>query len=132
MLIWLYNVCLHKKNIPKLAVFHDFQSHVRFLANRNVKIYTTFQETVHVPPAKKRHPGNIAHLSKVCNNSKAIDYKPKKSNTNMWASVVSEIVLNWDALILTIFFKLKQFLLKNILKKILPVHICFRTFFRHN
>lgn len=106
-----------KKTIPKLAVFHDFQSHVRFLANRNVKIYTTFQETVHAPPAKKRHPGNIAHLSKVCNNSKAIDYKPKKSNTNMWASVVSDIVLNWDALILTIFFQIEVVSFKEYLKK---------------
>lgn len=61
-----------KNNVPKLAIFHDFQSHVRFLANRNVKISTTFQETVYVPAAaKEKAPWQH-------NNSIAINYKPKK------------------------------------------------------
>lgn len=68
-----------KNNVPKLAIFHDFQSHVRFLANRNVKISTTFQETVYVPAAAKEKAHWQHRLSKVCNNNSiAINYKPKK------------------------------------------------------
>lgn len=86
----MYNVCLHKKNVPKLAIFHDFQSHVRFLANRNVKISTTFQETVYVPAAAKEKAPWQHRLSKVCNNSIAINYKPKKGSFKVKYKYVSQ------------------------------------------